>query len=103
VSDEPRLSGPTLKVLKLFVSAPRERRSGADITRAAGVGAGTLYPLLSRLEKHGWLEAEWEQQTPSEIGRPRKRLYRITAVGQTRALAALAEYQLPIGDLKWIS
>src|SRR5215204_6132776 len=55
-SPEVRLSAPTLKVLKLFIEAPRTRRSGAEISRLAGIGSGTLYPLLARLEGAGWLK-----------------------------------------------
>lgn len=39
---------------------------------------GTIYPLLSRLQKDGLLEHEWQE---SEQGPPRK-YYRITEYGQ---------------------
>ena len=39
---------------------------------------GTLYPLLYRLERQGWIEAQW--QTP-EQGRKRK-VYSLTAEGK---------------------
>jgi PadR family transcriptional regulator PadR len=38
---------------------------------------GTLYPLLARLRKQGWVETSW---TPSESGPPR-RYYTLTADG----------------------
>lgn len=41
------------------------------------IDAGTLYPLLRRLEKHGVLESEWE----TSESRPRK-YYRLSADGQ---------------------
>lgn len=91
---EPRLSGPTLKVLKLYLTTPHADRSGADISKATGVGAGTLYPMLARLQEAGWFESEWEQVDPSEAGRPRRRFYRLTGLGQTRARAAFAEFQI---------
>lgn len=40
---------------------------------------GTIYPLLSRLQKDGLLEHEWQE---SEQGPPRK-YYRLTKYGQT--------------------
>ena len=100
---EPRLSGPTLKVLKLYLMTPRADRSGAEISKATGVGAGTLYPMLVRLEEAGWLESEWENIDPREAGRPRRRFYRLTGLGQTRARAALTEFQLPVidGEVAW--
>lgn len=39
---------------------------------------GTIYPLLSRLQKDGLLEHEWVE---SELGPPRK-YYKITPYGQ---------------------
>ena len=100
---DPRMSGPTLKVLKLYLMSPAAERSGAEISKAAGIGAGTLYPLLARLEEAGWLRSEWEQIDPSEAGRPRRRFYSLTGLGQTRARAAFSELQLdlPKGDLAW--
>jgi PadR family transcriptional regulator, regulatory protein PadR len=99
-----RLSGPTLKVLKLFLEAPRQAHSGAEIARATGIGSGTLYPLLARLEAAGWCASEWEAISPSEAGRPRRRFYTLTGVGQTRACAAFADLRLgPTGDLAWTS
>src|SRR4029453_15762939 len=47
------------------------------------VEEGSLYPALYRLERHGWVEAEWGT---SELGR-RAKLYRPTEVGR-RQLAA---------------
>lgn len=101
MADEIRLSGPTLKVLKLMLEKPREGRSGAEISRALGIGSGTLYPLLARLENADWMRSEWEQVDPSEVGRPRKRFYKLTGQGQTRARKALAELQTASGVLAW--
>ncbi len=99
-SSEPRLTGPTLKVLKLFLENPREAYAGAQITRLTKVGPGTLYPMLLRLEAHGWLTSEWELLDPSEAGRPRQRFYRISAMGQNKAREAFAAFQLE-GGLSW--
>lgn len=98
---EPRLSGPTLKVLKLCLSAPRTERAGAEFARTCKLGSGTLYPLLNRLEESGWLESRWEEVEPREVGRPRRRLYRLTGVGQLKAQEAFAEFQLPQGGVAW--
>lgn len=42
------------------------------------VNQGSLYPALHRLERKGWIKAEWGI---SELGR-RARFYRITASGK---------------------
>ncbi len=48
---------------------------------------GTLYKALDRLERAGCLESRWEDPDyAAEAARPRRRFYRITAVGE-RALA----------------
>jgi len=98
-----RLSGPTLKVLKFFVERLGVEQSGADITREARIGAGTLYPMLARLEKAGWLSSAWEEINPSEAGRPRRRFYRLTGAGHSRALKELSQFQMPLGELAWRS
>jgi DNA-binding PadR family transcriptional regulator len=89
-------------VLRLLIEKPREGRSGADISRSLGISSGTLYPLLARFETAGWLESEWENVDASEAGRPRRRFYKLTGVGQGQASKALAELQTnALGDLAW--
>ena len=52
---------------------------------------GTLYKALGRLERDGLLASEWEEPAlAAQEGRPRRRLYRITELGE----AALAASQL---------
>ena len=44
---------------------------------------GTLYKALGRLADSGMLESEWEDADAALAeGRPRRRLYRITGLGQ---------------------
>ena len=101
MSEHIRLTQPTLKVLRFLLEKPREGRSGADMSKATKVGSGTLYPMLARLEPAGWLTSEWEVIDPSEAGRPRRRFYRLTALGQNNARAALAELQMTAGEWAW--
>jgi DNA-binding PadR family transcriptional regulator len=61
-----------------------------------GVSSGTLYPLLARFERAGWLRGKWEVVDPAEVGRPRRRYYTLAGVGVTRARECLAEF-LPLG------
>lgn len=96
-----RLSQPTLKVLRFLLENPREGRSGAEMSKATKVGSGTLYPMLARLEAAGWLSSEWEVIDPKEAGRPRRRFYKLKALGQNKAHAALAGLQMPTGALAW--
>lgn len=88
---EPRITGPTLKVFRALWERPMQPISGAEITRATGLASGTLYPILFRLEQAEWLESEWEQVDPSEVKRPRRRLYRMTGLGQENIRASFRE------------
>lgn len=99
----PRLSHATLKVLRMFMDNPARGLAGSDIWKEARVWSGTLYPMLARLEGAGWLTSEWEAIDPSEAGRPRKRIYRITAVGQRAAYEALAPLELAGDGRSWMT
>lgn len=73
-------------------------RYGLDIARelADGIlltGEGTLYPLLSRLRKSGWVASSWQE---SVTGPPR-RYYSLTPEGHL-ALAAFANTWTPFRD-----
>src|ERR1700674_867385 len=98
-----RLTQTTLKVLRIFLAEFERGRSGAEISKLAKVGSGTLYPMLARLEKAGWLSSEWEDIEPSEVGRPRRRFYKLTGNGQKNVHAAFRELQLAPGELAWTS
>jgi len=103
MADDVRLTHPTLMVLRAIIANPTQGISGAEISRATKLMSGTLYPILGRLEEAGWLESEWENVDPREVGRPRRRLYMITRAGRSRALAAFADLGIRKGDLAWIS
>ena len=53
------------------------------------VEEGSLYPALYRMERRGWIEAEWGM---SELGR-RAKLYSLTATGRARLAAELATWR----------
>lgn len=58
---------------------------------------GSLYPALYRLERRGWVEAEWGT---SELGR-RAKLYRITSPGREQLARETAVWrQFSIGVSK---
>jgi PadR family transcriptional regulator PadR len=93
MAEKIRISGPTLKLLKLLLENPKEGRSGAEISKITKLGSGTMYPLLQRLEIAGWIVGDWEDVDPSEVGRPKRRLYKLTRSGQAAANKELAQYQ----------
>ncbi len=54
----------------------------AKSEEALQVEHGSLYPALHRLEKRGWLKADWK---PSEANR-RAKYYRLTAAGKKQLI-----------------
>lgn len=50
---------------------------------------GSLYPALYRMERKGWIEAEWGM---SELGRKAK-FYQLTAAGRARLRAEVAAWR----------
>lgn len=97
---EPRLSLQALRILNTLLGSAAEL-SGMDIRRETKIATGTLYPILMRLEEAGWLESRWEEVNPHEVGRPRRRLYRVTAVGARKARAACDQLGDARGRLAW--
>ncbi|HEX5966766.1 MAG TPA: PadR family transcriptional regulator [Pyrinomonadaceae bacterium] len=77
-----------LLILSLVEDQPRH---GYDIgtlieTRSKGTlrfNVASLYPLLYRLEKRGWIQGRWVEKA----GQRRRRYYRLTAEGK-KVLAA---------------
>ncbi len=53
------------------------------------VEEGSLYPALYRLERRGWVDAEWGT---SELGR-RAKLYSLTAAGRKRLAEETATWR----------
>lgn len=87
----PRRTKSVDRVLLQLWSADPEPLYGLDLMRATGMSSGALYPLLSRLEAAGWIQDEWEALDPSVAGRPRRRYYRLSETGRSKAEEAYAE------------
>jgi len=80
-------------VLKTLTFGPRHGYAIAqwlkDQTRdALQVEEGSLYPALYRMERDGWIEAEWGT---SELGRKAK-FYNITDAGRRQLRAQTSEF-----------
>jgi DNA-binding PadR family transcriptional regulator len=86
-----RISHQTKRVLQAFLDAPSDETYGFALSQAAGLKAGTLYPLLQRLLDEGWLVARWEDIDERSEGRRRRRYYKLTAQGEMKARAAVLE------------
>jgi PadR family transcriptional regulator PadR len=80
-------------ILKTLAAGPRHGYAIArfieDTTEAAVViEEGSLYPALYRIERRGWIEAEWGT---SELGR-RAKFYRLTDHGRAQLATETATW-----------
>ncbi len=86
-----RLTLAVTRVLAAFLAEPAANRYGLDLMRETGQPSGTLYPVLVRLQRAGWITAEWEDIDPASAGRPARRYHRLTPGGLAAARVELAE------------
>ncbi len=84
-------SRQTLQVLAALLDKQYDDHYGLELAKAAGLASGSLYPILARLERCGWLESEWEDIDESKEGRRRRRYYRLTGDGVRHAQEELAD------------
>jgi PadR family transcriptional regulator, regulatory protein PadR len=85
-----RMTTPMLAVLAALVNG--EGWYGLRIAEATAMRTGTVYPILARFERAGWVTSTWEDKDdPDEKNDPgaKRRYYRLTPEGRESALAAL--------------
>ncbi len=87
-----RMSLQSLRVLEAFLESPTQELAGTDVQKRGKLASGTLYPILLRLESAGWFVSRWEAVDPVHVGRPRRRLYRLTPTGLARASEVFASF-----------
>ena len=94
------------RVLELAVERAPERVYGFSLAQALAerdgttrlVAHGTLYKALDRMRRAGLLAAEWEDAAVAAAeGRPRRRVYELTAAGRQ----ALADAPQPAPRPGW--
>ena len=81
-------------ILKTLAPGPRHGYAIARFIEEASdeavvVEEGSLYPALYRMERRGWVDAEWGM---SELGR-RAKLYRLTADGRAQLATESATWR----------
>jgi DNA-binding PadR family transcriptional regulator len=95
-----RITVGVARVLRVFLENPAQPHYGYELMQATGFPSGKLYPMLAKLQAGGWLTKEREDIDPSVVGRPPRRLYRLSPEGTRAAreeLAALsAELRPPL-------
>jgi DNA-binding PadR family transcriptional regulator len=91
---EVRVTVAVACVLRVFLADPAEARYGYELMQLTRFPSGKVYPILTRLQRAGWLIKEREKIDPAQAGRPVRCLYRLSAQGVESAryeLAVLAE------------
>ncbi|MFF7283019.1 MULTISPECIES: helix-turn-helix transcriptional regulator [Streptomyces] len=86
-----RVTTTVAKTLAAFLADPDAPRYGMSLMEETSLASGTLYPILMRLQKEGWLEVSDEDIDPSTEGRPRRKNYLLTQTGRQEAAQSLAE------------
>ena len=84
-----RVTLNVLRVLGVLYARMDAEHYGLELSKAAGLSNGALYPILDKLEDHGLVVARWEELDERAAGRRRRCYYRLTAQG-----FALAEQEL---------
>lgn len=66
---------------------------GLRVVKEAGRKAGTVYPILQRLESLGWIQSSWESDTTRRG--PRRRFYEVTQAGAAQGQILIARARQP--------
>jgi PadR family transcriptional regulator PadR len=72
---------------------------GLAICRETELGSGTVYPILSKFERLGWVRTYWEDD--AEARGPRRRMYELTAEGVAQA-ERVPQKKRSIRRLGWV-
>jgi PadR family transcriptional regulator PadR len=69
-------------------------RFGFDIMDATGLGSGSVYPTLERLEEQGMLRSRWEDaRLAHREKRPPRRYFDLTLRGEEALAEGLARHR----------
>lgn len=95
-----RMTRTTVEILDVLLSGlfAGEDMHGLEVCRQTGLKSGTVYPVLDRLRRAGWVTTWWEddetwQATSDERWRPRRRYYRLTNEARQPAREAVLAHR----------
>lgn len=87
-----RITPATVDVLDCLLEST-EPTWGLSIIKRSTRPAGSVYPILERLERSGWVSSEWEDDV--DRSGPRRRMYRLTPDGLVAARATVSARRKP--------
>lgn len=99
MSRSEHLSPKEAKVIRLFVNRPDLPWWGFKIMQETGLKSGSLYPVLDRFVRWGWIERIDGQSTS---GGPPRRYYRIRPDGHQEAVEALVAFSQLADDYRTV-
>ncbi|MFC1442813.1 TniQ family protein [Streptacidiphilus sp. N1-10] len=94
-----RISSSTRVLLRVLLDHPSEEFYGVQIRAQSRLGEGTLYPILNRLERAGWLtsrpedDQSWLGRATVGRGPGRRRIYYTLTTEGRRAAAYEVEHR----------
>lgn len=92
-------------LLRHILTEPGREWYGREVVGATGLPEGTVYPMLARLERAGWLAVRHESRAERAAQqRPARRYLTLTEFGVARARAALASlptHRVQVAALSW--
>ncbi|OSM42682.1 PadR family transcriptional regulator [Nesterenkonia sp. PF2B19] len=89
MEDIGRITPATADVLRVFLEQLGEELWGLKVIQLTGRPAGSVYPILDKLESAGWVESQWD--TDEQRRGPRRRLYVLAAEARTPARRYVAK------------
>ncbi|MFJ7213517.1 PadR family transcriptional regulator [Amycolatopsis sp. NPDC098790] len=88
----PKMTIQTGMILEEMIKRPAEARYGLELMNVIHLNSGTVYQILARLERAGWLRSEWEDPAVHEAEkRPRRRMYHLTSDGVEHARRVVSQ------------
>ncbi|GAA2234181.1 PadR family transcriptional regulator [Herbiconiux moechotypicola] len=82
-----RVTAPTLDLLGLMLESPGPV-FGLELMKRSGRPSGTVYPILERLERQGWIVSTVEESVTTQLHR--RRVYDFTPEGRAAARELLS-------------
>jgi DNA-binding PadR family transcriptional regulator len=86
-----KITTTVAKTLAAFLAASDVPQYGMSLIKQTGLAPGTLYPILKRLHKEGWLNVSNEDIDPAIEGRPARKNYLLSETGRRESREALTE------------
>lgn len=87
-----RVTASKVKVLQVMLDDPSADHWGYQLMEQSGVKSGSLYPILRQLEDVGWVESHRESINREREGRPPRRYYKLTGLGERAASTAVIDF-----------